>query len=161
MDIYAFFAEHGIEYQRFDHPAVYTVEEAKRLVPPMPGAKTKNLFLRNRSGKRHFLVVIGYDKAADLKALTKTLGVSKLGFASPERLLRYLGVEPGAVSILGLLNDRGHAVEVVVDRAIWEAKAISAHPLVNTSTLVLSHEGLARFLEATGHQPRLLNVPAK
>lgn len=161
MDIYEFFAEHGIAYERYDHPAVYTVEQAKRLVPPMPGAKTKNLFLRNRNGHRHYLVVVGYDKAVDLKGLTQALGESKLGFASPERLQRYLGVEPGAVSILGLLSDREHAVKVIVDQAIWEAPAISAHPLVNTSTLVIQHAGLARFLEATGHQPHIMNVPAR
>ena len=161
MDIYEFFAKHGIDFQRYDHPAVYTVQEAKRLVPPMPGAKTKNLFLRDRPGKRHFLVVLGYEKSADLKALTKLLNVSKLGFASPERLQRHLGVEPGAVSVLGLVNDREHVVEAIIDRAIWEAKAISAHPLVNTSTLVIQHEGLARFMAATGHEPRVMNVPGR
>ena len=93
MDIYQFFADHGIEYERHNHPPVFTVEEALRLVPPLPAAKTKNLFLRDRKGKRHFLVVVGYEKAVDLKALTSLLGVSKLGFASPQRLKRYLGID--------------------------------------------------------------------
>jgi Ala-tRNA(Pro) deacylase len=160
-DIYAFFAEHGIEYQRQDHPAVFTVEQAKRLVPPLPGAKTKNLFLRDRKGRRHFLVVVDYDKAVDLKALTPVLGVSKLGFASPERLKRYLGVKPGAVSILGLVNDLDGNVEVIVDRDLWKARAFQCHPLVNISTLVISREHLIRFLDATGHQVRVVDVPGR
>jgi Ala-tRNA(Pro) deacylase len=97
----------------------------------------------------------------DLKALSHVLGVSKLGFASPERLHRYLGVEPGAVSILGLINDvdGDGDVEVIVDEAVWRAAALRCHPLVNTSTLAIPQEGIQRFLEITGHPARVLNVP--
>ena len=161
MDIYRFLDDHDIEYERHDHPAVFTCEEAERLVPPMPGAKTKNLFLRDRKGRRHLLVVVGYEKAVDLKALTSLLGVSKLGFASPARLERYLGVEPGSVSILGLVNDVNQEVEVIVDRDLWEAEAFRCHPLVNTSTLVISRDDLQRFLEITGHRVRTLDVPGR
>jgi Ala-tRNA(Pro) deacylase len=160
-DIYQFLAQNEIEYQRQDHPAVFTCEEALRLVPPLPGAKTKNLFLRDRKGRRHFLVVVGYEKAVDLKSLTALLGVSKLGFASAERLQRYLGVEPGSVSMLGVLNDLNGEVELIVDRELWEAKAFQCHPLVNTSTLVISRDHLQRFFKATGHQVRLLDVPSR
>jgi Ala-tRNA(Pro) deacylase len=161
IDIYQFLDENGIKYERQDHPAVFTVEEARRLVPPLPGAKTKNLFLRDRKGRRHFLVVVGYGKAVDLKALTALLGVSKLGFASPERLQRYLGVTPGAVSIMGVVNDSRREVEVIVDRDLWDARAFQCHPLVNTSTLVISRDHLQRFLDATGHQVRVLDVPSR
>jgi Ala-tRNA(Pro) deacylase len=159
LDIYDFLEANAISFTRQDHPAVYTVEEARRLVPPLPGAKTKNLFLRDRKGKRHFLVVVGYEKTVDLKSLTSILGVSKLGFGSPQRLQRHLGVEPGAVSLLGLVNDTDHAVELIVDRSVWGARSLQCHPLVNTSTLVISDTGLRCFLEATGHQPRVLDVP--
>lgn len=161
VDIYQFLAEHGIKYERYDHPPVFTVEEAKRLVPSLPAARTKNLFLRDRKGQRHFLVVVGHEKAVGLKALASLLGVSKLGFASPARLQRYLGVEPGAVSILGVMNDLNREVEIVVDRELWEAEALACHPLVNTSTLVISQAGLVRFLEATGHQVQVLDVPGR
>jgi Ala-tRNA(Pro) deacylase len=140
---------------------VFTVEEALRLVPPLPGAKTKNLFLRDRKGLRHFLVVVGYGKAVDLKALTSLLGVSKLGFASPARLQRYLGVTPGAVSIMGVVNDSHREVEVIVDKDLWDARAFQCHPLVNTSTLVISRDHLQRFLDATGHQVHVLDVPSR
>lgn len=84
MDIYQFFAKHNIEYERHDHPAVFTVEDAKRLVPPLQGAKTKNLLLRDKKGRRHVLVVVGQDKSVDLKALSKLLGSSRLSLASPK-----------------------------------------------------------------------------
>ncbi len=161
MDIYQFLDEHGIEYERHDHPAVFTCEEALRLVPPLNGAKTKNVFLRDRKGKRHFLLVVGYEKMLDLKALVSLLGVTKLGFASSRRLQKYLGVDPGSVSILGLVHDADQAVELVIDEPLWEAEAFQCHPLVNTSTLLISKENLQRFLEATGHRVRLLDVPGK
>ena len=160
-DIYSFLKRHGIAYERQDHPAVFTVAQARRLVPPLPGAKTKNLFLRDRKGERHFLVVVGYEKAVDLKAMSSVLGVSKLGFASPERLQRYLGVDPGAVSILGVVNDARGDVEVIVDRVLWQANAFQCHPLVNTSTLVISRADIKRFLDATGHQVRIVDVPGR
>ncbi len=83
----------------------------------------------------------------------------RLGFASAERLQKYLGVTPGSVSLLGLVNDEAHAVEFVIDRALWEADAVQAHPLVNTATMVVAHADLERFLAATGHAPRVIDVP--
>lgn len=161
MDIYQFLADHNIAYERHDHPPVFTCEEALRLVPPLPAAKTKNLFLRDRKGRRHFLVTVGYEKAVDLKALASLLRVSKLGFASAERLQRYLGVDPGSVSILAVVNDLNREVEMIMDKDLWEAKAFQCHPLVNTSTLVISRDHIQRFLEITGHPVRVLDVPGK
>jgi len=161
MDIYQFLADHNIEYERHDHPPVYTCEEALRLVPPLPAARTKNLFLRDRKGQRHFLVTVGYEKAVDLKALASLLRVSKLGFASAERLQRYLGIDPGSVSILGVVNDVNQEVEVIVDEDLWRAEAFQCHPLVNTSTLVISRDDIERFLAITGHPVRVLDVPSK
>ena len=94
MDIYQLFTEHGITYERHDHPAVYTVEESNRLVPPLKGAKTKNLFLRDKKGTQHLLVVVGHEKRVDLKGLSTLLGINKLSLASPKRLEKFLGVEP-------------------------------------------------------------------
>ena len=161
MDVYQFLADHDIEYERHDHPPVFTCEEAERLVPDMAAAKTKNLFLRDRKGRRHFLVVVGYEKGVDLRTLTSLLGVRKLGFASPTRLKRYLGVDTGSVSILGLMNDVNQAVEVIVDEGLWGAEAFRCHPLVNTSTLAISRDDIQRFLEITGHQARILDVPGR
>ncbi len=160
MDIYAFLDQHGITYQRFDHPAVFTCEQANELRMPMPGKDTKNLFLRDKKGKRHFLVTVGHEKQVDLKALTEVLEVQQgLSFASSERLKEYLSVEPGSVTILGLVNDKNHGVEVIIDQAVWAADAVCAHPLVNTATLVIPHTGLETFLKATGHAVKVMDVP--
>src|SRR3989338_5051434 len=105
MDIFSFLTSHGIAYERFDHPAVFTCEESEALCPPMPGMQTKNLFLRDEKGKHRFLVVVGHKKNVDFKALKKIIDVQKLSFGSPELLMEHLGVEPGAVTLLGLIND--------------------------------------------------------
>lgn len=150
-----FLARHGIEVARHEHPPVMTVEESEKLVPPLPGRKTKNLFLRDRKGARHFLVTVRHDLKVDLDRLGAALGAGRLGFASPERLMKHLGITPGSVSLFALMNDTGGAVEFVIDRALWEAEAIHAHPLVNTATAVIAHAQLERFLAATGHSPRV------
>jgi len=152
--------QHGITAARHTHPPVMTVEESERLVPKLPGAKTKNLFLRDKKGARHFLVTVPHDLAVDLAALGSALGAGRLGFASPERLARHLAITPGAVSLLALMNDRERAVEFVIDRRLWEATAVHAHPLTNDATMVIAHGDLERFLAATGHAPRVIDVPA-
>ena len=159
MDIDQFLREHGINAARHEHVAVMTCEEADRLVPRLPGARTKNLFLRDKKGARHLLVTVPPERAVDLNALGAVLGAGRLGFASAERLAKHLGITPGAVSLLALANDRVHAVEFVIDRTLWEAAAVLAHPLVNTATLVLAHADLERFLAATGHAPRVIEPP--
>jgi Ala-tRNA(Pro) deacylase len=160
MDLECFLQEHGIAAVRHEHPAVMTVGESERLVPKLPGAKTKNLFLRDKKGLRHFLVTAPHHIAIDLDALGAALGAGRLSFASPERLMKHLGLTPGAVSLLGLVNDEAGAVEFVIDRALWNAEAVQAHPLVNTATMVVMHADLERFLAATGHEPRVIDIPA-
>ena len=157
----AFLVQHRIESVRHEHPPVMTVAESQRLVPPLPGAKTKNLFLRDKKGARHFLVTVPHDLTVDLDALGVQLGVGRLGFASPERLLKHLGITPGSVSLLALVNDTMGAVEFVIDRRLWEAAAVQAHPLVNTATMVIPHEQIERFLAATGHSPRIAEIPGR
>jgi len=160
-DVFAFLDRSGIPYERHDHAPVYTVEEALRHVPRLPGAKLKNLFLCDRKGNRHFLVAVGFDKRADLKGLARALEVPHLRFGSPGRLWETLALEPGSVSLLGVVNDTGGRVEVVIDRAVWEHDAFQCHPLVNTSTLVVAREDMERFFALTGHRPRVLDVPGE
>ncbi|MCF8061405.1 MAG: prolyl-tRNA synthetase associated domain-containing protein [Deltaproteobacteria bacterium] len=158
-DVSAFLDRSGIPYERHDHAPVYTVEEALRHVPPLPGARLKNLFLCDRKGKRHFLVAVGFDKRVDLKSLARIMEVSHLRFGSPGRLREKLALEPGSVSLLAVVNDSGGAVEVVIDRGVWEQEAFQCHPLVNTSTLVIARNDMERFFTLTGHRPRFLDVP--
>lgn len=159
-DIYAFLKNNNITYERFDHAAVFTCEDAKELCPPMPGSSIKNLFLYDSKSDQHFLVVIGNDKRIDLKKLKNLLNASKLSFGSEERLKHYLGVEPGSVTILGLVNDTNHAVNVIFDQQIW-GQPLQSHPLVNTATLVIQQQDIERFLQVTGHQYRVIDIPGR
>jgi Ala-tRNA(Pro) deacylase len=158
-DIYKFLDERRIEYERHDHPPVYTVEDVDRLVPPLDAAKTKSLFLRDTKGLRHFLVIVRGEKRVDLKALPNLLKSSRLRFGSPGRLKKYLGVDPGSVSLFAVVNDVDMAVEIIMDSALWKSDAFQFHPLVNTSTLVISRDNAKRFLDTTGHDAQILDVP--
>jgi Ala-tRNA(Pro) deacylase len=152
--------EQGIEYRRADHPPVYTCERARREAPDLPGAETKNLFVCDGRGRRHFLVAVRPDTRVDLRELGTLLGAGGLRFASARRLATHLGLEPGSVTLLGVVNDRRGAVQVVIDEDLWSELAFQCHPLVNTSTLVVGRDGLRRFLASTAHEPTIVAVPA-
>jgi len=142
----------NIAYTRHEHPPVYTVEEASRYYDGMKGAQCKNLFLRNAKGDRHYLVILEDSKRADLKGLAEKVGESKLSFASPRRLLKYLGVEPGSVSPFGLIHDLEKEVVVVIDKDLLQDEWINYHPNVNTATLTISVNDFMRFLEYCGNR---------
>ena len=158
MDIYSYLAGHGIDYVRYDHPPVFTCEEEKGQVPESGAARTKNLFLRDRKGRRHFLLVTTCSKQVSIATFSSLAGADRLSFGSAERLKTHLGVEPGSVTVLGLINDPSHAVELFIDAEVWAAPSIHAHPLRNDATLVLSHDALVRFLAATGHKPTVVTI---
>lgn len=161
-ELYDFLGRSSIDYVRVEHPPVFTCQEAEALVPPLPGVHTKNLFLRDGKGRRHVLVVVDWEHQVDLKALARQVAADKLGMASPERLRQHLGVEPGAVTLLGVANARPGAVEVVIDRGLWElADALQCHPLVNTATLSIPRAGLERFLANLGQVWQLVDVPRR
>lgn len=161
MDIYEFLHTNDIRYERYDHEAVYTCEQADRLDLKTNASKTKNLFLRDRKARRYFLVSVRDEKTVDIKGLEDALEVKGLSFASSERLMEYLGLTPGSVTILAAVNDTRGRVEVIVDKDLWQSKAIQCHPLVNTSTLVISRDDIERFLILTGHTPMIFNVPGR
>jgi Ala-tRNA(Pro) deacylase len=140
---------------------VFTVEDVHRLTPDLPGAKTKNLFFRDKKGNRHFLVLVPADKRINLKALPKVLESTKISFGSPDRLMKHLGIIPGSVSLLAIANDQGNKVEVIIDDSLWTSEAFQFHPLVNTSTLVISRGSIKRFLAATGHEVKIMKIPAQ
>ena len=141
-------SELGIPYTRHEHPPVATVEEASAHWAGIDATHCKNLFLRNQKGNRHYLVVLTASKRADLKAIADQIGDGKLSFASPERMLTHLGLTPGSVSPFGLINDREHAVRVVLDRDFQTAARLAFHPNINTATLTISAPDFAKFLAA-------------
>jgi Ala-tRNA(Pro) deacylase len=148
----------GIAHRTVEHQPVFTVEEAKALRGDLPGHHIKNLFLRNKK-EEMWLVVALEDRAIDLKRLGEVLGAGRLSFGSADRLKRTLGVEPGSVTPLALVNDESHAVRLVLDRGVADGGPINAHPLVNTMTTALTPADLLRFFAATGHTPRWLDFP--
>jgi Ala-tRNA(Pro) deacylase len=139
------------------HPPVFTVEEAKALRGEIAGCHTKSLFLRNKKGAM-WLVICPEDQAVDLKALGAQLGAGRFSFCSKERLVKYLGLIPGAVTPFGVLNDKGRKVRVVLDRKMFEKEPLNFHPLDNSMTTSISRDDLIRFLEAENHPPQIIAI---
>ncbi len=148
----------GIAYGRHEHPPVATVEEAEKYWGSIKGTHCKNLFLRNKRGNRHYLVVAAVDKAVDLKRLNALLGEDRLSFASPERLKRCLGLEPGSVSPFGLINDAAHQVDIICDEALKSSAGLGFHPNVNTATLEIALADFEKFLASCGNTVRWLEL---
>lgn len=136
-----------IDYKRYEHPPVFTVDEAKKYWEDIGGVHSKNLFLRNNKGNRHYLVVLEETKQADLKGLSDKLGAGKLSFASERRLMEHLGLETGAVSPFGLINDAKKAVTAVIDRDLSKGHTVSFHPNVNTATISIAYADFEKFLK--------------
>jgi len=148
----------GIAYIRHEHPPVATVEEAEKQWGPIKGTHCKNLFLRNYKGNHHYLVIAPVTRGVDLKRLNAMLGEDRLSFASPERLKRWLGLEPGSVSPFGLVNDETRHVQVVCDETLKSSPALGFHPNVNTATLEVTLADFEKFLASSGNAVRWLKL---
>ncbi|MDZ5696760.1 prolyl-tRNA synthetase associated domain-containing protein [Chelativorans sp. M5D2P16] len=156
--LFDYLAELGIPVTTRQHPPLFTVEESQSLRGEIPGAHTKNLFLKDRKD-RHFLVSVEEDARVDLKSIHHIIGASgRVSFGRPDRLMDYLGVSPGAVTLFGVVNDIAGEVTVVLDEALMAHEIINAHPLHNEATTSIARADLPRFLEATGHEPLILKV---
>lgn len=148
----------SIEVTTYEHPPLHTVEESQALRGSIAGAHTKNLFLRDRKGA-HFLVTALEDAEIDLKSIHHIIGASgRVSFGKPDAMEAYLGVRPGAVTPLGVLNDEGGQVKVVLDEDLMRHDIINAHPLHNEATTSITRADLIRFLEAVNHTPAILKV---
>lgn len=145
-----------IRHRTVDHVAVHTVQEARALRVDLPGVHTKNLFLRNRKG-RMWLVTLLADRRIDLKDLGARIGAGRVSFASHQRLMRYLGLRPGAVTPFSVANDHGGVVRLVIDSDVLAGPDIWVHPLVNTRTTGLSPADLLRYLGSVNHEPVILH----
>jgi Ala-tRNA(Pro) deacylase len=154
-DFLGYMDANQFEYERMEHPAVFTCEEAARYHAGVDAVDTKNLFLCDKRKRHFFLVVTSCEKTVRLDELAVRLGVSHLRFASEENLEKLLGVGRGAVTMMGLVNDSEQRVALWIDRDIWAGERFLCHPLVNTATLVLPKAELERFFELTGHVPDL------
>jgi Ala-tRNA(Pro) deacylase len=157
-ELLAYLESLGIRATTHGHVPVFTVEEAQAHKGDLPGAHTKNLFLRDKKGTM-WLVVALHDRDVDLRALAEVLQTrGRLSFGSADRLMRYLGVTAGSVTPFAVLNDRGRSVSVALDAGLREQDIWNAHPLDNAMTTAVTREDMLRFLEAAGHPPRWVEL---
>jgi Ala-tRNA(Pro) deacylase len=157
-DVYQILEEIGVQFVRHDHPPVYTCEEADKFRDGIEGAHCKNLFLRDRKGRKHYLVVVESERRVDLKALADALGEAKLSFASEERLMRYLKLEAGSVSPFGLVNDKEREVMLIVDGDLWKWDKMNFHPNVNTATLTVTRSDFEKFIDWWAGEWKVLKI---
>jgi Ala-tRNA(Pro) deacylase len=151
--------EHNIQYTLHTHPAVFTVPEAKIHSGHIPGTHCKNLFLKNKKSGQLYLVTIPYDKRLDLNQFRKLIGAPKVRFAGQEDLFETLGITPGAVSPIGLVNDTNDKVIFMVEEDIWNAKEVCCHPNINTETLQIPGPDFQKLIKATGTSMEIIKLP--
>jgi len=156
--LFALLAALGVASETIEHPPLFTVEQSKALRGEIPGEHTKNLFLKDKKG-RFFLVTAVENTIIDLKRLHEIVGGSgRLSFGNPDQLMAHLGVTPGSVTALAVVNDEAGLVTTILDERLAAHGRINCHPLVNTMTTGLAWTDLLRFLDAVGHAPRILKV---
>jgi Ala-tRNA(Pro) deacylase len=136
----------GIMYTAYEHPPIFTGEEAAQHWKDVPGTGIKNLFLRNKKGDRHYLVILAVDKQVDLRQLVKVIGDDRLSFGSPDRLMSHLGVTPGSVSVFGLIHEQSRTVQVIVDEELRLAERLIFHPNDNQASVSITFRDFERFL---------------
>jgi Ala-tRNA(Pro) deacylase len=156
-ELLRFLEELGIDYTLHEHEPVFTAEEALKVCGHIPGVHCKNLFLKDKSDAL-WLVTLPDEKRADLKSLPEKIGSKRLSFGNAALLMEALGVTPGSVTALALINDEAQRVQLVLDREMMQQELINLHPLINTATITLRTADLLRFFSALGHQPLLTNL---
>ena len=149
----------GIEYQRTDHEKTTTMAACEAVDGVLGVLMCKNLFLCNRQKTKFYLLMMPGDKKFKTKELSSQIGSARLSFAEPEDMLKYLDIEPGSVSIMGLMNDKEHAVQLLIDEDVLKDEYLGCHPCVNTSSLKLRTEDvITKFLPAVGHDYKTVHL---
>ena len=160
MRSYALLDSLGLEYRRVDHEHADTIEACEQVEGLLECKICKNLFLTNRQQTDFYLLIMPGEKPFKTKLLSKQIGSARLSFASAEHMEKYLDITPGSVSILGLMNDKGGAVRLLVDRDLLKEEYFGCHPCINTSSLRLkTADVLEKLLPAMGHQPTFVDLP--
>ena len=152
--------ELGMHYELLTHKPVYTIEDMDTLDKKIfKGAEIcKNLFLRDQKGKRHFLVVLCSEKKADMAKIQEQVLSTRLSFASSERLMKYLKLEPGHVSPMGLIHDEEKKVEVLIDEDLKDKPLLAVHPNTNEASILISFEDLMKFIKSMGNQYKFITI---
>jgi Ala-tRNA(Pro) deacylase len=156
--VYDKLTELGIKFEATEHSAGCTIEAMEKILGDKMKNVPKNIFVRDGSGERHFLIIVRNDKRVDLKSLGTNLNVSHLGFASDERLLKYLGVVKGSVTPLGLFNDEQHAVEVIFDSDLRAKRTLGFHPCDNSATVWIAQNDLMKIIKTCGNSLKFMKL---
>jgi Ala-tRNA(Pro) deacylase len=149
--LYAKLEELNIDYEHYAHPPAPTIDEAIKYWKDLDATHCKNLFFRNHKGNRHYLVILDHKQDLNIRDLEQRLKQGKLTFASPKRMMKYLGIEPGSVSPLALIHDKEHHVHLFLDENLKNSKSISFHPCINTASLVIKYDDFMKFLKHLGN----------
>lgn len=150
----------GIEYLRTDHEEANTMEACNAIDEVLGVPMCKNLFLCNRQETEFYLLMMPGDKPFKTKDLSKQINSARLSFGKPEFMEEFLDIKPGAVSIMGLMNDTGKRVRLLIDKPVLESEYVGCHPCVNTSSLKIQTKDLLdKFLPATGHEVTVVDLP--
>lgn len=158
--VYDFLDRLGIEYERTDHEPADTMEACNKIDAVLGTLICKNLFLCNRQKTDFYLLIMPGNKPFKTKDITAPLGCSRLSFASTEYMEKFLDITPGAVSVMGLMNDTENNVRLVVDRAVFDDETFGCHPCVNTSSLKLKTKDITeKYLPAVHHEPTVIELP--
>jgi len=151
QELYEILDRLGIRFEYHEHPPAPTIEEAMKYWKDLRATHCKNIFFRNHKGNRHYLVILEHRQNMGIHDLEKRLHQGKLTFASPQRMQRYLGVEPGSVTPFGLINDREHHVHLFLDENLKNSERISFHPCINTASIITDYKDFIRYLEWVGN----------
>jgi Ala-tRNA(Pro) deacylase len=157
-ELYECLEKLGISFEYHEHPPLATIDDAKIHWRDYNSGRCKNIFFRNHKGDRHYLVILEHLAQLNIKDLEKRLKQGKLTFASDQRLMKHLGLEPGSVSPFGLINDQHNHVHLFIDEKLQECDRLAFHPNVNTATLVISHSDFIKFLNHTGNSYEFLQL---
>lgn len=158
QQVYDYLNQLDIPFEYYEHPEAPTIEIAAQYYRGEGTTLCKNLFFRNHKGNRHYLVIMDSTQAMDIHSIEKMLHQGKLSFASPERMMKYLGVRPGSVSLFTLVNDVNHEVTLFVDKGLLKAEKVSFHPNDNTASLVITREDMLKFIEHIGNTYEFLDL---
>lgn len=156
--VYETLSELNISFQYIEHPPAPTVEEASKYWSGVDSTHCKNLFFRNHKGNRHYLVILEYTRQLDIHSLEKLLKQGKLSFASPQRMMKYLGLTPGSVSPFGLIHDTDNHVHLFLDSELSRAERLSFHPNLNTASLIIARADFFRFLAHCGNSYEFIDM---
>ena len=150
----------GVEYQRIDHEAAMTMEACVEIDKVLDATICKNLLLCNRQNTAFYLLMIPGDKVFKTSVLSKEIGSSRLSFAKPEYMLEYLDITPGSVSVLGLMNDHDHHVQLLMDEDVLKGEYFGCHPCINTSSLrIRTADLMEKIIPAMDHPAQIVTLP--